>query len=418
VAKVRDDDSYRWYLLVLAGLTSTLVVAMPSMAMPVLFAEISQELELTLVQIGVIWGMGSLAGLFTALLGGMAGDRLGTKLTLSIGCVLIGVTGLMRGLATDFASLSLTVFLGGFLGSTVPMQVHKTCGVWFTGRHLGLANGVVAMGMALGFMSGSMVSATVLSPWLGGWRHVFFFYGAIAILMAIPWTLVREGPAAGKAAAAAASKVPIRQALAQVVRLKNVWMMGIIMTGVSGCIQGVLGYLPLYLRAIGWDAVSADGALATFHATSLVSVIPLALLSDRLGSRKTILMGAALMMTAGVSLLAGGGGSLVWLAVILAGCVRDGFMAVYMSMMMEFDGVGATYAGTAIGLSSSLSRIGAMVAPALGNSLAASSPAMPFALWAGMAATSFVGFIFIREGSARGVHAEALAVPADSCPEY
>ena len=28
------------------------------------------------------------------------------------------------------------------------------------------------MGMALGFMLGPMLSATVLSPWLGGWRAV------------------------------------------------------------------------------------------------------------------------------------------------------------------------------------------------------------------------------------------------------
>ena len=43
---------YRWYVLGLAALTYTFAVAMPRMCMPVLFKEISIDLDLSLVQIG------------------------------------------------------------------------------------------------------------------------------------------------------------------------------------------------------------------------------------------------------------------------------------------------------------------------------------------------------------------------------
>ena len=65
-----SDSNYRFFVLALAGLTATLAIAMPSMAMPVLFSEMSRDLGLSLVQIGAIWpacaririGSGLLAG--------------------------------------------------------------------------------------------------------------------------------------------------------------------------------------------------------------------------------------------------------------------------------------------------------------------------------------------------------------------
>jgi hypothetical protein len=63
--------NYKWYVLGLAALTHTLVMGMPNMALPVLFDEIGAELNLDLVQIGVIWGATSLTGVVMALMGGI-----------------------------------------------------------------------------------------------------------------------------------------------------------------------------------------------------------------------------------------------------------------------------------------------------------------------------------------------------------
>jgi len=42
----QSESRYRWYILILAALTNTLVVAIQGMCMPVLFKEISSELSL------------------------------------------------------------------------------------------------------------------------------------------------------------------------------------------------------------------------------------------------------------------------------------------------------------------------------------------------------------------------------------
>jgi len=159
----------------------------------------------------------------------------------------------------------------------------------------------------------------------------------------------------------------------------------------------MLGYLPLYLREIGWPATGADGALAAFHGTSTIFVVPLALLSDRLGSRKVVLIAATLMTTIGVGLLSIAQGPAVWVSVAVAGIVRDGFMAILITMIIETKGVGVTRAGTAVGLVMAFSRLGGLISPLFGNSLADIDLSLPFILWAALAPMALFALYFVKE---------------------
>ncbi|MCK5827971.1 MFS transporter, partial [Candidatus Bipolaricaulota bacterium] len=189
-----NSPRYRWFMLVLSGITAALAVAAPSMAMPVLFAEIAADLQLSLLQVGAIWGTVSFAGLFACLAGGMIGDRFGTKRTMTVACLLLGIAGASRGFSNSLITMTATVFLSGLVSAIIPMNLHKVCAVWFSGKRLGTANAIISGSMALGFMIGALLSATFLSPWLGGWRSVMFFYGSIAALLSIPWALTQVSP--------------------------------------------------------------------------------------------------------------------------------------------------------------------------------------------------------------------------------
>ena len=391
---IPHETNYRWYMLLLATLTLSLTTAVPSMCLSVLFDEISDELGLSLTQVGLIWGIGALPGIVLVLFGGVIGDRFGPKRVLTLACLLAGLAGALRGLSTGFIMLAATVFLFGFVSSMVPMSVFKTSGTWFSQQQLGLANGIISMGMALGFMTSSMISATALSPWLGGWRYVLIFYGLLAMTLSIPWYFTRPAPATIDLSTNGTS---LRQTMAYVVRIRKLWLLGWAILGIGGCVQGTLGYLPLYLRDLGWPDTTADGALAAFHTASMILVIPIALWSDRLGSRRRILMMAALMIATGVGLLSVADGAMVWLAVILAGMVRDGFMAIFMTMIVETEGVGAAYAGTATGLVMVFSGLGNLLAPPLGNSLAKIDPGLSFVFWAALALAGFLGIYATKD---------------------
>jgi cyanate permease len=320
---------------------------------------------------------------------------------LVVACLLAGIAGALRGLAGSFATLSVTFFLFGLVTATIPPVVHKTCGVWFSGRHLGLANGVVSMGMAIGFTVGAAISATWLSPTLGGWRNVLFLYAGISVFVSILWMLTRSEPGFSKSLDSGPATVPFRDALSRVIRNRRVWLLSFVLVGQVGCVQGLLGYLPLYLRDVGWAPASADGALATFHAVSIVGTIPLALLAAKLSSRNVVLFAAVFLTALGTGLLTLATGALVWVAVVMAGVVRDGFMAVMMTRITEIPGVGVAYAGTAMGIAFTLSRLIGFASPPIGNSLATQgTPGLPFLFWSALATVALFAFVLLRRQQA------------------
>jgi MFS family permease len=388
-----QSDAYKWLVLTLAAFTFTFVLAIPQMSLPVLFDEISADLGLSLVQVGWIWGAGSVMGILVGLIGGPVGDRFGSRRTLAVACVFIGIAGAARGLSNGFAMLAFTVLITGFAQWTIPMYVHKTCGVWFPKKQLGLANGIVSVGMALGFLSGSLLAATVFSPLFGGWRNVLFVYGAVAILFGTFWWLSQEN--ARDEDRQRNQMITFREAIEHVMRLRNVWILCIASAGVSGGVTGMLGFLPLYLRNLGWEPAIADSTLASFHAVSMLFAIPVALLSDRVGSRCGVLMAAALLIGIGIGLLGFARGVLITVAVLIAGIARDGFMAISMTAIIEEKGIGPRFAGSATGLNMSVMGIVSVFSPPVGNWLMKLGSGLPFLFWAALVFLGFVAYLFL-----------------------
>lgn len=412
MSDTRGEQPYRWYVLALATLTNLLLVATPMMALSVLFNEIQRDLKLSLVEVGLLWSISYLPGVLTSLLGGALGDRIGPKRLILFVCVAASIVGGLRGFAFDFTSLLILNLIWGGLIALVTLNGFKICGMWFAPRQLGLANGVLSLGMAGGFMIGSLISATWLSPALGGWRNVLLLYGVLGFLLTIPWLFTQESPAeADHSRGAAPRAVSMRESLAAVSGLRSIWLLGFVLFGLSGSVQAMLGYLPLYLRGVGWEPATADSALALFHTVSLVFTLPIALGSDRLGSRKRVLLVALVAVMLGIGALGLVSGSAVWGAVVLAGFVRDGFMAIFMTAVVEVKGVGPRYAGTATGFVILFANLGNLLAPPIGNALADVGPGVPFLFWAGLALAALIILTQVPEDRSPDA-VPALAEPA------
>jgi len=369
--------------------------------MPVLFKEISEDLGLSLIQIGSVWGIASLSGVFINIVAGILGDRFGVKRILTVSCLLIGITGALRGLSDSFLSLMLIMFIYGFVRSVLPINITRTVGLWFREQHLGMANGVFSMGMGLGLMLGPLVSATLLSPLLGGWRNVFFLYGGISILMSLLWFRFGREPYEADSVDSRTEAVSIRQTLSKLLRIKTLWLLGFTLMFRFGSIMGMAGYLPLYLREQGWAGANADNALAAFYAFSTISVIPLSSLSDRIGSRKLILFTALIVTLVSFSLIPVADGIIVWILLILAGMFMDGFMASFITMLLETKEIEQAYSGTALGVVFTIAQLGDAISPPLGNSLAGLNPGLPFIFWAALSVAAIITLTFIKETGVR-----------------
>jgi MFS family permease len=161
--------------------------------------------------------------------------------------------------------------------------------------------------------------------------------------------------------------------------------------------RAIAGYLPLYLRKIGWTAIHADSALTVFILASILGAIPLAVLSDRLGRRKVVLFAAMSIAIICAGLLPIVSNAFVWVIVVILGFFYAAYVALAITMCLETSGVGAKYGGVAVGLLYTLQRLGGFIAPPLGDSLASFNLGMPFIFWASLFVSGVVILIFVKE---------------------
>jgi MFS family permease len=392
----------RRYAFILGCSISFFVFAVATSALPVLFSEIARELDLSIVQVGVVWGASSAAGIVSIIVAGLLADRYGVRRVLAVFCVMAGVFGAVRGLSHSLGALIGTSILFGLFAEAVPVVVVKSVSQWFHGRGLGTAQGVLTASVGGGLMTGAALSATVMSPWLGGWHHVLLAYGAVSVVLGLLWFATAPAPPALSSPDIHERRpASFRVSLGRVTRSRSVWLIAIAMMGFAGSNKSVMGYLPLYLRNAGWSNTSADGALAALNAAGTSCAIPFTLLSDRLGRRKTVLMPALVVSVAGTLLLTWFTTPAVWLFAVMVGMVRDMVWAIAATMAVEAEGIGPENAGTAVGLVHSFTRLGYTFAPPAGNALAAAAPGAPFLVWAGLGTLAFVFFWLVPEKSNR-----------------
>jgi len=393
----QKTSRYRWYILLLAMLTYGSIAGTARLCMPVLFPEISAELGLSMVAIGTIWGMDPLAGVFMGLPGGLLADRLGVRRTLTVVSILAGVFCALRGFSVNFISMAAFMFLFGLMAAITPSIVPKVTAVWFSGKRLGLANGLLNVAWSIGAVIATLSSATIFSPVLGGWRHVLFFFGVPPVLLGLLWWFTGREPQKQDAEYNPSAGVPFRKALSTVVRIKEVWILGFILMTYWGANLGVGGYLPLYLRHAGWAPASADWAMTLFSGLGVVGVIPMVLFSDKIGSRKTIMIVTTVIIALCVGLMPVAGTAGTWILLFICGLIRTAVSALANTLLFEIKGVGATYGGTAIGLTNTLGMLGAFAAAPIGNSFSSISNAMPLVFWAALAAAGLPLFWWLRE---------------------
>ncbi len=391
----KNNPNYRWYILAVTMLTYGVVTGAARLCMPVLFKQISDEIGLSVTQIGVVWGMDPLAGIFIGLPGGLLADRFGVRRTIAVVCILAGIFGALRGISVNFISMAVTMFFFGLMAAAAPSVVPKVTAEWFGGRQLGMATAMLNIAWGIGAMVATMFSATALSPLLGSWRWVMLFYGVPCVILGVLWWTTHE-PAHRELPDTVAAKVPFREALSRVARLKEVWIIGTMTTFLWGASMGLIGYLPLYLRNIGWTPASADSVITVFSGVNTIGVFPMVLLSDKIGSRKIVIFISVVAVILTLALIPTANTTGIWLLVIACGFLRSGGSALINVIIFEVKGVGSTYGGTATGLANTISMVGAFLAPPIGNSLARLDPGYPFYFWAALAAMSLPMIFFLK----------------------
>jgi predicted MFS family arabinose efflux permease len=228
---------------------------------------------------------------------GVLNDTVGPRRVLAAGCLVAGIGSLLFANAESVAAAIVGRTLAGLGVSVAFVSMLKLAAEWFHETRFATIIGIGAM---IG-LTGALAAATPLA-WVStlvSWRAVFAAAGIASLLLAVAiWLVVRDrpGPAAERRAGSPGDPVRWREGLDQVARNAATWPCFWYGFGMSGSYMTFVGLwaVPYLVHGYGMSAIEATQHTSLMLVCLALSQGIIGLLSDRLGSRKPLIVGSAL----------------------------------------------------------------------------------------------------------------------------
>jgi CP family cyanate transporter-like MFS transporter len=219
--------------------------------------------------------------------------RVGTTHAVSGALILVAVAGITRAITPSAALVLLAtvpVGIGMALGNALmPLAVKGG----FESRPL-LGTGVYTTGIQLGSFLAAIVAVPVADAWFG-WRGALAAFGIAAGAGAIVWLVFSPRGQGSVVDAAGIPRLPLRNLTA--------WLLVAMFAAVAVNYYGLGAWLPNAYQERGWSEGHAALLLAIFNLATVPAGVLVTFLGDRLGSRRTYMVLAAVALTAGTVLL-------------------------------------------------------------------------------------------------------------------
>ena len=318
--------------------------------LPLLITEIAAAMGLSTFRTATLFAVRQTGSSFTSLGGGPLTDALKSYWGLILTACMLGhaVTYAAMGGSPNFLVVALVMLFVSVPGSLWHLPSAAAISQRFPDRR-GFAISMSGFGSNLGNVTGPVLAGLLLSAGFLIWRHVFFIYAGLAILMAalVWWSLRgvgRDGDATGGGDFAERFGYAARL-------LKNPVVMGLVLAALLRGIglNALFNWTPFYLReTLGMGAVEAGVHYALMTGMGIVSAPLLGWLSDKWGRKAVMAPGfvvAALLSMAVVSV-----GGTLWLIPVMAGLGLFSFALHQIIQASVLDYAGQGREATAIGL--------------------------------------------------------------------
>jgi len=349
---------YRWSLLVMAWLIVVLILGGQMMISSFSFV-LMPELHLTMSQFMLILSAPTMMLIFASLPGGILGDRFGVRLTVGLGAVIVGVSGLLRAFNPSFEFMLTMMCLFGIGFGFILPNLPKVVGIWFPPRQMGIASGIYNTGLSMG---ATFALATAVPLYGSNWRLGFIVMGIAAIIMGTIWWISARNIPKG---VEPPQILPVVPGLIRAVKSKNIWLLSAGMAAFLGVFIGLSGILPHALGQIH-DVIPETAALvvAVFTLGMVIGHFIFPLLSDRVGLRKPFIYTGALVCA--ICLFFGwytAFSTWTWVLMILGGFALGAVPPLLMAMPVELPEIGHQYVGSAAGIIISMGGAGGFLIP-------------------------------------------------------
>lgn len=254
------------------------------------------------------------------------GARVGLRRAMATGLALLGVCGILRGVAPSawlVVLLTLPLGMGLGLGNALAPLVIKE---WAPLR-AAAGTGIYTSGIQIGATAAAFV-AVPLAGLLGGWRWAFIVFAVAALVALATWLALTRGHESHVAPAATVPRLPWGS--------RRAWLLVTIFVLMSSSYYGLVAWLPDAYTERGWSDREAGVLLATMNLTAIPASFVVPWLSDRIGRRRPILVAMSITFIVGaLGLVAAPGFAYGW--GLVAGVAQGGLFALVMTLPLDFE---------------------------------------------------------------------------------
>jgi MFS transporter, ACS family, D-galactonate transporter len=248
---------------------------------------LSKELGLGPVQMGMLFSAFAWSYAVANLPGGYIIDRFGSRLVYGVAQLGWSLATLALALVSGFSALFGLRFAVGLAEAPAFPVNNRVVSMWFPQRERGRATSIYA--------SGQYIGSALLSPvlfWMAvnhGWRSVFWVTGLAGIASAIVWLVVYRDPMRSTRANAeelalikeggALAESPkhehvTKAQIAQLLRERQVWALGLGKFAVMSSLYFLLTWFPTYLvTQRGMTSLKAGAATSLPYIAATVGVM-------------------------------------------------------------------------------------------------------------------------------------------------
>lgn len=284
-----ETTDSRWVAVVAALVLVGTALRPQALIIGPLVGQVQDELGMSHGVAGLLGTIPVLAMGVLAPFGPVLAASIGPRLGAAACVALVGVFGVLRGLAPETVTVLLaTAGIGvgmAVVGPILPMIVRARLP-----HHPAAGTGAYVVG----FVLGGTVTAAVAAPLadqLGGWRPAFIVVSAAAFASLAAWLLLMPRDRGH------VRTPPMRPTLPW--RRPSAWLLGLIFGSQSILFYGCITWLPSLYEERGWGATDAGALVAILTGIGLVATLSVPLLADRIGTRRSQLSLAAVLSVIG-----------------------------------------------------------------------------------------------------------------------
>jgi cyanate permease len=332
---------------------------------PPLVGTVSEDLHLSRGAMGSILGAWPLVYIATSAPVGALIDRFGLRRSMTVGIVLMALSGVLRAVAVNHATLFLAVAVFGLGGPFISVGAPKLISVWFNRNDRGLAMGIYMTASSTGRILALATANSIFMPlYRSSWRLTLTTFGGVALVAAVIWWfMARDTEYSGEETGGSRhSLIAGMKVFPLLLRIPIMKITLIVTLGSFFFRHGLNDWLPEILRDGGMTAAAAGFwavlPIVVGIGTTLV-VPPMA----KPGRRIPMLSGFFLAAGAAALVVGGSTGVTLTLGLVIMGAASRAVSPIIMLILMDAPQVGPERMGAAGGLYFMVGEVGGVLGP-------------------------------------------------------